>query len=365
MLFRKSFARILLLPVLAGPLVALAAPAYTVAFAPAGFSIDNFAPSSLNNHGQIIGNADGIPAIWQGNKVIKILALAGHHAYGINNRGDVVGASLNGPFVYTSAGIRYIAIDQPWDEDNRATGINDAREIIGWGHAPAGESARGFMNSRRGTELIGTFGGDWSYAFSLNRAGHVVGYAQGPSPNNMFGAAQAFLYKNGVVRNLGTLGGLESRAWDINDAGQIVGYAELRRPPGGDEFDYAPFHAFLYQRGHMKDLGTLGGTYSAAKAINKDGVVVGETGLAEDAGRVAFVYARGRMTDLNKLVSLPAGWTLADAIDINDKDQILAVACYVGDCSYWARLTPLRKSPHSSSGTGEGLGEAADAEDGK
>lgn len=341
MLSRKNFVQIILLPMLAGPLLALAAPGYTVAFAPAGFSIDNFAPSNLNNHGDVIGNAGGIPAIWQGSRVTRIPALAGHHAYGINNRGDVVGSSPNGPFVYTPAGIRYLTIQQPWNDFSRATGINDAREVIGWGHAPVGESARGFVVGRGPTELIATFGGEWSYAFSINRAGYVVGYAQGPSPTNPFGPAQAFLYKHGVSRNLGTLGGRESRAWDINDVGQIVGYAELPRPPGSGEFDYSDFHAFLYQRGRMRDLGTLGGGYSSANAISRDGVVVGESTLAGEE-RVAFVYAGGRMTDLNTRVSLPSGWKLANAIDINDSNQILAQACRFEDCSYWVRLTPRR-----------------------
>jgi probable HAF family extracellular repeat protein len=365
MIFRKYFAQLLLLPVLASPLGALAAPAYKVAFAPAGFTLSENSPSQLNNRGQIIGNSGDLPAIWQGSRVTTITALAGHHAYGMNNRGDIVGSSFSGPFVYTRAGIRYIAIEQPWDEDNRATAINDARQVIGWGHAPAGESARGFLNSRRGTELIATFGGDWSYAFSINSAGHVVGYAQGPSPTNPFGAAQAFLYKNGVLKNLGTLGGAESLAWDINDAGQIVGYAETTRPPGGGEFDYGDLHAFLYQRGTMKDLGTLGGTSSSANAINNAGVIVGDASLPGNSGTVAFVYVRGKMTDLNTRVSLPQGWTLATAIDVNDKGQILARACHLEDCNYWARLTPHRESRLSSRDDEKELNESDDADDEK
>jgi hypothetical protein len=112
MIFRKYCSR-LLLAVLSSPLVALAAPAYQVAFAPAGFTINDFTASQLNNQGQVIGNASGVPAIWQGTQVTRIMALAGHHAYGINNRGDIVGSSTGFPFVYTRAGIRYIPIEQP------------------------------------------------------------------------------------------------------------------------------------------------------------------------------------------------------------------------------------------------------------
>ena len=52
------------------------------------------------------------------------------------------------------------------------------------------------------------------------------------------------------VIDLGALGGYYSRAYDINNVGQIVGLAEVR---AGEH------RAFLYAKGTMNDLGTLGG----------------------------------------------------------------------------------------------------------
>jgi probable HAF family extracellular repeat protein len=94
--------------------------------------------------------------------------------------------------------------------------------------------------------------------------------------------SHAYLYQRGVLHDLGTLGGTDSAATSINLWGQVVGYAKI---PGD-----ANYHAFLYQRGVMKDLGTLGGgNESRAHDINNWGVVVGEAWDA--AGNVLpFIY---------------------------------------------------------------------------
>jgi probable HAF family extracellular repeat protein len=69
------------------------------------------------------------------------------------------------------------------------------------------------------------------------------------------------------IRNLGMLpGGDYSEAYAINDDGQVVGTSQTAS---------AREHAFLWQDGKMRDLGTLGGRYSSAYAINNRGQVVG------------------------------------------------------------------------------------------
>src|SRR5437588_514051 len=57
-----------------------------------------------------------------------------------------------------------------------------------------------------------------------------------------------------TVTDLGTLGGSTSRAGAINQSGQVIGDAML---PGD-----AVTHAFLWENGVMRDLGTLGGSVS-------------------------------------------------------------------------------------------------------
>lgn len=51
----------------------------------------------------------------------------------------------------------------------------------------------------------------------------------------------------------------------------------------------------------LTDLGTLGGTYSAASAINRSGQVVGGSTLPGDETLHPFLYADGRMVDLGTL----------------------------------------------------------------
>jgi len=59
------------------------------------------------------------------------------------------------------------------------------------------------------------------------------------------------------ITDLGTLGGNNSFPLGINDRGQVVGWSETADidPNSG----FPTFHAFLWNRGVMHDLGTLGG----------------------------------------------------------------------------------------------------------
>jgi probable HAF family extracellular repeat protein len=113
-----------------------------------------------------------------------------------------------------------------------------------------------------------------------------------------------------IVLDLGTLGGSFSYAYALNRLGDVVGYSQT----GGTGYNY---HAFLYTNGQMIDLGTLGGTYSIATGINDLGQVVGYS-TAADGTYHAFLYASGTMTDLGNF-----GGIYAIPMGINNAGQIV------------------------------------------
>ena len=337
---RRSLRPALLgLTVLAAPLATLAAPAYTASFGPGGFY-----GTHINNAGQVVGTYNGAAAIWSGMSVSDIAAFAPQSfGLGINNRGHIAGFSGNAiqvAFVYTPAGLRMIG-QLGQCGPTLANGINDAGHVIGLcKRGAAGEAGRAFVYANGVFRLIGSFGGEVSEALAINNAGQVVGYAGLSDDFLNLGHRHAFSYRDRVMKDLGTLGGRSSQANDINDAGQIVGSS------GTTDAELSPTHAFLYENAKMIDLGALNGdpgASSRALAINNVGIIVGDSQLMDANGSAlhAIIYANGAMRDLSLMVDLPEGWTMAEALDINDSGQILARACYLDDCLKVLRLDPL------------------------
>jgi probable HAF family extracellular repeat protein len=116
------------------------------------------------------------------------------------------------------------------------------------------------------------------------------GIVAGTSWGGPGGTARAFLYNGKTEVALGTLGGTFSQALAVNRCGQVTGWS-------GRADGLA--HAFLYD-GAMHDLGTLGGSESSGEAINDCGKI---TGWAVTAGNQthAFVYDGAGMHDLGSL----------------------------------------------------------------
>ena len=197
----------------------------------------------------------------------------GSDAWGINNRGDVVGFS-NKPFPPHIAEIFRCFLWQNGSMQDigapidhcQALGVNDRGTIVA--HTGYGDEVWLFKD------------GQWikvgpGVPYAINRSEDIAGqYWSG----NGF---HAFLVKDGVFRDLGTLGRGNSAATAINDKGVVVGISELPRD--------GVAHAFAYANGVMRDLGTLPGHEdSHATGINSHGVIVGySANTVEDS--VAFI----------------------------------------------------------------------------
>jgi probable HAF family extracellular repeat protein len=115
----------------------------------------------------------------------------------------------------------------------------------------------------------------------------------------------------------------------------VVGFSDLL----GD----ATFHAFCWQRGVMRDLGTLpGDVHSIATSINDNGQIVGRSSDESFNGR-AYVWQNGVMTDLNTLIPAGSPLYLLEAGSNNDSGQIVGNALEISTGEVHAFLaTPNR-----------------------
>ncbi len=122
------------------------------------------------------------------------------------------------------------------------------------------------------------------------------------------------------LTDLGTLGGTVSAAYGINAPGQVVGQAAMTG-------NNVAQNAFLYSGGTMTNLGTLGGPSSRAYAVNLSGQVVGNAFTNSTAFR-AFLYSGGAMANLGTL----PGYSNSEAYGINASGQVVGDA-YVSNFS--------------------------------
>jgi probable HAF family extracellular repeat protein len=167
-----------------------------------------------------------------------------------------------------------------------------------------------------------TFPGDPDgFVSSINDKGQAVGASGNCWPFSPANSIHALLWQNGKATNLGTLGGtLFSAASVINEHGQVVGASDV----SGDTSPYAPLgnsymHAFFWQEGVMKDLGTLpGDSASFANSLNNKGQAVG-------SGSRAIIWRDGVAIDLNTLVPGPpfSPLYLLSANAINDHGEVV------------------------------------------
>ena len=156
---------------------------------------------------------------------------------------------------------------------------------------------------------LGSLGGSNSYPWGINDRGQVVGWSETTDidPNSGFPTFHAFLWEKGVMHDLGTLGGRYSQArlGGINSNGQVVGEAETSTVDPNNPPFFA-WHAFLWEKGAMRDLGTLGGTYSYAIGIDSESRVVGAAQTDEPHPFFGqqyhpFLWEKGVMRDLGTL----------------------------------------------------------------
>jgi probable HAF family extracellular repeat protein len=191
---------------------------------------------------------------------------------------------------------------------------------------------------------LGTLGGSYSYASTMNEGGRIVGASSTPGDEEEH--AFSWTAASGMV-DLGTFGGSFSYASDVNDAGRVVGSAWM----AGDEVE----HAFSWTQGTgIVDLGTLGGSYSFATAVNNAGQVVGTSATAGDLEEHAFVWTQaGGMVDLGEL-----GGGYSSAVAVNVVGQVAGSSFLADDTQaavFWQPVNPPSAPQTVSALPGDGL----------
>ena len=180
---------------------------------------------------------------------------------------------------------------------------------------------------------LGTLGGNESAAYTINDRGRVVGWASNTIPDPFAfavfaeGATQAHaaLWRNGMIQDLGTLGGPDSAAYFVNERGQIAGQSLTNSIPNATT-GFPTQDPFLWEKGRMTDLGSLGGTNGYSNSINNRGQVVGQSDLAGDQIAHAFLWDRGVLEDLGTL-----GGQYSSAYWINDAGEVTGYSALPGD----------------------------------
>jgi len=292
-------------------------------------------PSPPHSNFSICGGLDGTVHFvfrafqWQDGHVSDLGALPGYHncsvATSINAGGEIVGYSENG------------RIDP-------LTGIRQIRAVL-W---------------REGKiRNLGTFGGNHSLVGSINDRGQVTGSALNAIPDPfsfydlLLGSSngtqtRAFLWQNGRKQDLKTLGGPDASASFVNNYGQVIGISYINSIPNSVTGLPSADPFFWTKDGGMKDLGTLGGVWGAASALNNAGQVIGTSSLGADPGACLgigntanchpFLWDAGENNGNLLDLTVQSGGKFVAANAINEHGDIAGLGDFSGthDAALWS-----------------------------
>jgi probable HAF family extracellular repeat protein len=237
---------------------------------------------------------------------------------------------------------------------SRGNSINDRGWVAGYSNLPGNQSRHATWWRGSSDFDLGTLGGPNSSVVwpVKNNRSVLVGIAQTAAPDPLgenwscsafFPAATAtghiclgFIWEKGVMRSLPTLGGNNGFATGANDRGQVVGWAESTvHDPTCAPPQVLQFRAVVWgpEKNRIEELPPLSGdTSGAATALNDSGQIVGISGTCDQAvGRFtaahAVLWEDGRVRDLGNL----GGNAWNTPMAINQRGDIVGFAGQPGD----------------------------------
>ena len=281
--------------------------------------LGDFRPTAINNSGQVVGSQEtsirGLhkAVLWDGTNGLQDLGGlegidGGSYARDINNSGQVVGNHDGIPFIWDSEnGMQELS--RLGSSYGFAKAINDSGQIVGESKiAGLSSDSHAVLWGNGNITDLGTLGGNESRANDINNNGQIVGSYYWESENSM--TEHAFLWdsQNGMQDIHPDPGDLwdtpSGEAWNtpqttgavINDSGVI-----------GVNFQHATF--LLENDTWTYVTGPYGASSSFVKGINNVGMVVGD-----DVIGVSWFWENGETTE----------WWGERFADINDRGQIVA-----------------------------------------
>jgi probable HAF family extracellular repeat protein len=285
-------------------------------------------PRAINAAGQIVGTSRQIvgvelpvwrPFIWTpttGMVDMGTLFFQPGNSLGdsgsavdINDAGQAVGFSLVGSasperhaFLWTQSG-GMVDLGTLMDSSSTARAVNANGQVVGSSFTFADQviRSRAFSWTQAGGMVaLPTLGGSFNSASAVSDNGLVVGSSS--TPNNLHHAV--LWTPSGELVDLGVLGGIGTGATAVNDSGMVIGdnfrVFALPEIPGAPIIEFPRGFVWTEASG-MVDLGTLGGNFTLPRALNQNGVVVGQSQNSAQNYH-AFVWTPGDgMVDLGTL----------------------------------------------------------------
>lgn len=293
----------------------------------------------LNDRGEVVGwsndggaydFADDDAFLWSRRSGLVPLAglpgAATTSASAINNRGQIIGMSGDLfpnvlPVVWDRQGVSALSLPSGYS-GGWGIAINDQGQAGGTLFTPEG-TTRAVVWHHGQPRLLPKLSddSDGDAVFSIHERGYIVGQS----------AAKPVMWLRNQTIGLGTAGGTWGLAISVNSRGDTVGLAATPND--------ATVHGLLWRNGKIIDL-TPDSTFGFANGINDRGQIVGGVGDANLEGRAAL-WENGTTTLLNSVLPPNSGWNLIEADSINEAGQIAGFGTLNGELRVFL-LTPNR-----------------------